>query len=146
MSALSTPSQKRSSRATASCAAAPGAAAGAAWVAAELARLKPAVVLNATAFSARLDGGRSPLEAAAAPILQLILGGTAEEAWQASSRGLSQADLAMQVVLPELDGRLLTTAISFKTPQETIPGVEAARVLHRPHPAGIALAARRAAQ
>jgi len=119
--------------------------AGAAWVAAELTHLRPAVVLNATAFSARLDGGRSPLEAADAPILQLVLGGNPEDAWQASSRGLSQADLAMQVVLPELDGRLLTTVVSFKTPQETIAGLEAPRVLHRPHGAGIALAARRAA-
>ena len=31
-----------------------------------------------------------------------------------SQRGLSPADLAMNVVLPELDGRLLTRAISFK--------------------------------
>ena len=119
--------------------------AAAAWIADELARLRPAVVLNATAFSARLDGGPSPLEAAGAPILQLILAGSPEPAWQASSRGLSQADLAMQVVLPELDGRLLTTAISFKTTQETIDALETPRVLHRPHAPGIALAARRAA-
>ncbi len=48
------------------------------------------------------DDAGSPLDAADAPVLQLILAGAAREAWQASTRGLSQTDLAMQVVLPEL--------------------------------------------
>ncbi|MDP3364881.1 MAG: cobaltochelatase subunit CobN, partial [Pseudomonas sp.] len=34
--------------------------------------------------------------------------------WQASTQGLGSRDLAMHVVLPELDGRLIGTAISFK--------------------------------
>ena len=34
--------------------------------------------------------------------------------WQASAQGLGARDLAMHVVLPELDGRLIGTAISFK--------------------------------
>ena len=56
---------------------------------------------------------------------------TSRAAWSASTRGLTPADLAMQVVLPELDGRLLTTAISFKT------GV-GGRTVHAPEPDGIA--------
>ena len=100
---------------------------------------KPAVVLNLTGFSARLGDAPSPLEAAGVPVLQLVQAGTSRAAWQASSRGLSQADLAMQVVLPETDGRLLTTAVSFKERDET--GL--ARLV--PDPDGIALAADRAA-
>ena len=42
-------------------------------------------------------------------------------AWADSPRGLSPADLAMNVVLPELDGRLLTRAISFKAEAPTDP-------------------------
>ncbi len=80
----------------------------------------------------------SPLDAADAPVLQLILAGTARSAWQASTRGLTPADLAMQVVLPELDGRLLTTAISFKAERD-------GRTVHAPDQDGIALAADRAA-
>ena len=100
---------------------------------------KPAVVLNLTGFSARLGDAPSPLEAAGVPVLQLVQAGTSRAAWAASSRGLSQADLAMQVVLPETDGRLLTTAVSFKERDET------GRARLVPDADGIALAADRAA-
>ncbi|HEX3348928.1 MAG TPA: cobaltochelatase subunit CobN, partial [Acetobacteraceae bacterium] len=113
--------------------------------AASLRDWRPAVVLNATAFSARADDRGSPLDAAAVPVLQLLLSGSTREEWAESSRGASQSDLAMQVVLPELDGRLLTTAISFKAEDETVRELEFARVVHRPDPDGIVLAADRAA-
>jgi cobaltochelatase CobN len=107
---------------------------------------RPAVVLNATAFSARGDGAKpSPLDAAGVPVLQLVLSGSTREAWRAASRGLSPTDLAMHVVLPELDGRLLTTTISFKAEQAPFPGLEFAFRAHCPDAAGIALAADRAA-
>ena len=115
------------------------------FVAATLAKRRPAVVLNATGFAARQGDRPSPLEAADAPVLQLLLSGARREAWEASSRGLSQADLAMQVVLPELDGRLLTTAIAFKAEEDPVPGLDHARTLLRPDADGIALAADRAA-
>jgi cobaltochelatase CobN len=117
----------------------------AAFVTEALRAWRPAVVLNATGFSARQDGGGSPLDAAGAPVLQLILAGATEAAWRASTRGLSPADMAMQIVLPELDGRLSTSAIAFKTPDEPVEGLEYARAIHRPDPAQIALAADRAA-
>ncbi|MBW4022793.1 MAG: cobaltochelatase subunit CobN [Proteobacteria bacterium] len=100
---------------------------------------KPSVVLNLTGFAARLGDAPSPLEAAGVPILQLVQAGTSRAAWAQSSRGLSQADLAMQVVLPETDGRLLTTAVSFKERD----GTGLARLV--PDAEGIALAADRAA-
>ncbi len=114
------------------------------FVASALRDWSPSIVLNATAFSARLDDAPSPLEAAGAPILQLVLAGSMQDAWQSSSRGLSQSDLAMQVALPELDGRLLTTAISFKAEQSEVTGLEFARVAHQPAKDGIAAAARSA--
>ena len=101
-------------------------------------------MLNATAFSARLDDAPSPLEAAGVPVLQVVFAGSSREAWEESPRGLSQADLAMQVVLPELDGRLLTTAISFKAEESEVAGLEFARVAHQPAADGIAAAARSA--
>ena len=104
----------------------------AAFVSDGMRRWNPSVVLNATGFSARQDGLPSPLEAADAPVLQLVLAGTARAAWQASTRGLSQTDLAMQVVLPELDGRLLTTAIAFKAEAARVAGLDFARTTFRP--------------
>ena len=111
------------------------------FVAATLRDWAPSVVLNATAFSARLDNAPSPLEATGVPILQVVFAGSSREAWQDSARGLSQSDLAMQVVLPEIDGRLLTTAISFKAEETDVPGLEFARVAHQPSEEGIAAAA-----
>ncbi|KXV35332.1 cobalamin biosynthesis protein CobN [Gluconobacter thailandicus] len=98
-----------------------------------LAQTRPDIILNATFFSARGEAGASPLDQADAPVLQVLQPGSTHQAWQESGRGLSQSDLAMQVVLPELDGRLSAGPISFKS--ETIPG-NAAR--HHPYPAGIA--------
>lgn len=119
---------------------------GADFVAATLREWRPSVVLNATGFSARRDtAAASPLDAAEAPVLQVVLAGSAREAWEGSARGLSQSDLAMQVVLPEFDGRLLTMAISFKADEEAMPELGFTRRVHRPDPSGIALAAERAA-
>src|SRR5512144_1067391 len=114
------------------------------FVAETLRAWAPRVVLNATAFSARLDDAPSPLEAAGTPILQVVFAGSSREAWRDSPRGLSQSDLAMQVVLPELDGRLLTTAISFKAEESEVAGLEFARVAHQPCLEGIAATARNA--
>ena len=79
------------------------------------------VVLNATAFSARLDGGEgTALDALDAPVLQVVLAGVGLDAWRASPRGLGPADLAMHVALPEIDGRILT-------PRDLLQGGEPAR-------------------
>ncbi|HTI00209.1 MAG TPA: cobaltochelatase subunit CobN, partial [Acidisoma sp.] len=110
----------------------------AAFVADWLFAWKPSVILNCTGFSARLGDAPSPLEAANCPILQCVQAGSPRAAWDVSTRGLSQADLAMQVVLPEADGRLLTTVISFKERDE------AGRASLTPYAPGIALAASRA--
>lgn len=48
------------------------------------------------------------------PVLQAVLCTSSEADWQASSAGLTPRDTAMNVVLPEFDGRINTVAISFK--------------------------------
>lgn len=93
---------------------------------------RPDVILNSTAFSARLDDGTTVLDRADCPVLQVMLATSSRDAWAGSARGLSATDLAMNVVLPELDGRLITTAISFKAPAEQNPAFEFARLEHRP--------------
>ena len=104
----------------------------------ELTRLieahRPAVILNTTAFSAMREDDTTVLDAADVPVLQVVLSGSTREAWAESGRGLSPADLAMNVVLPELDGRLLTRAISFKAEAPVDPRLEFASVRHRSEP------------
>jgi len=48
------------------------------------------------------------------PVMQLILSTTTEEDWKNTTQGLRGRDIAMQIVLPEMDGRIITRAISFK--------------------------------
>jgi cobaltochelatase CobN len=115
----------------------------------ELARLigtrRPAIILNTTAFSAMRADDTTVLDAADAPVLQVVLSGSTREAWAVSGRGLSPSDLAMNVVLPELDGRLLTRAISFKTEMPADPRLEFAAVCHMPDAGRIDYVARLAA-
>lgn len=48
------------------------------------------------------------------PVLQLILAGSSRQAWQAHAHGLRASDIAMHIALPEVDGRIITRAVSFK--------------------------------
>src|SRR5258708_18329526 len=97
-------------------------------------RRKPAIILNTTAFSAMRDNDTTILDQADVPVLQVVLSGSGRAAWSDSARGLSPSDLAMNVVLPELDGRLLTRAISFKEEMPVDPRLEFASVQHAPDP------------
>jgi cobaltochelatase CobN len=91
------------------------------------------VVLNATAFSARLDAEEgTALDSLDAPVLQVVLAGVDLEAWRASQRGLGPSDLAMHVALPEIDGRILSRAISFKEANPRDAETEFAKIAHRP--------------
>ncbi|MEH3118311.1 MAG: cobaltochelatase subunit CobN [Methylorubrum populi] len=103
---------------------------------------RPDIVLAATAFSARDDAG-FVLDAADCPVLQACTVGAPRAAWSASGRGMNAADLAMQVALPEFDGRLSGFPISFKEEAEAVEGFAGRRAV--PDPAGIAALAERAA-
>ncbi|HEY8130060.1 MAG TPA: cobaltochelatase subunit CobN [Hyphomicrobium sp.] len=86
----------------------------AAWLRYEFGRLSPSVIVNATAFASRDGDGGSPLDTCDCPVLQVALANSSRALWETSQRGLGAADLAMHVVLPELDGRLFAGVISFK--------------------------------
>ncbi len=101
-----------------------------ATVRARIAAARPDVILNATAFSARLDDGGSVLDEAGAPVFQVIFSGASEARWRDDPRGLGAADLAMNVVLPEMDGRLITAAIAFKTEAPHRPDLQFTPLVH----------------
>lgn len=83
-------------------------------------QLNAAAVIATTAFSAGQQADGEPLfDRIGLPVFQAIVATTHREAWLEGQRGLAPSDLAMHVVLPELDGRVLAGAISFKdTPKE----------------------------
>ncbi|MEM6618661.1 MAG: cobaltochelatase subunit CobN, partial [Pseudomonadota bacterium] len=87
----------------------------------------PAVIINCTSFATGtaadpgvgsvIEGPGNPLTGPAAegaPVFQAILSGGDETAWRNGTNGLSARDIAMNVALPEVDGRVLARAISFK--------------------------------
>jgi cobaltochelatase CobN len=87
------------------------------FVRSALARLEPAVIVTTTAFAAAASAGApTPFDDTDVPVLQAVIATTKRAAWTESPRGLGPADLAMHVVLPELDGRILQGAVAFKGP------------------------------
>ncbi|WP_457664125.1 cobaltochelatase subunit CobN [Sinorhizobium medicae] len=105
----------------------------------------PDVVMNATGFAVSAPGAdRRPtvLEANGAPVLQVIFSGSSREAWEASAQGLMARDLGMNVALPEVDGRVLSRAVSFKAASIYDPLVEANIVGHEPLADRVRFAAR----
>jgi cobaltochelatase CobN len=91
----------------------------------------PAVILNTTGFSVAASGGEDPLRADC-PVLQVVFSGGGEDSWRAGTQGLGPRDLAMNVALPEIDGRILTRAVSFKAPLGRDPETEVDLVGYRP--------------
>ncbi len=81
------------------------------------------VLINTTAFAMGeiTPGGSTPagwsvavLEQLNVPVLQAITSGMMQQQWEQSARGLNPLDAAMNVVLPEFDGRIITVPLSFK--------------------------------
>ncbi|MCK9202575.1 MAG: cobaltochelatase subunit CobN, partial [Gallionella sp.] len=81
------------------------------------------VLINTTAFAMGeiTPGGATPagwsvsvLEQLNVPVLQAITSGMMQHQWEQSARGLNPLDAAMNVVLPEFDGRIITVPLSFK--------------------------------
>ncbi|MBE9030208.1 cobaltochelatase subunit CobN [filamentous cyanobacterium LEGE 11480] len=90
------------------------------------------VLLNTTSFSLISPKPLYPATPAAddttelwqqldVPVLQVILSGGGAEQWEAQQRGLSPTDTAMNVALPEVDGRIISRAVSFKAAQGKHP-------------------------
>jgi cobaltochelatase CobN len=80
-------------------------------------------LLNTTSFSMGDVNPGAPtltgwsvetLAALEVPVFQCICSGMTMSQWQSSARGLNPLDTAMNVVIPEFDGRIITVPISFK--------------------------------
>ena len=89
------------------------------------------VVINTTAFAMGeiTPGGPTPagwsvsvLEQLNVPVLQAMTSGMTQEQWETSTRGMNPLDAAMNVVLPEFDGRIITVPLSFKAPAAGMAG------------------------
>ena len=106
------------------------------------------VVLNGTGFAVSTPGKPtvdSPLNATGAPVFQVVFSGGNEKDWRAGARGLSARDIAMNVALPEVDGRILSRAVSFKGEARFDESTQCSLVAYEPVPDRIEFVARLAA-
>ena len=109
----------------------------------------PDVVVNLTGFAVSSPGAeRVPtvLEETGAVVLQAVLASGSQETWATSAQGLSARDLAMNVALPEVDGRVLSRAIAFKAAGEWDGRTQTDIVSHKAAPGRVAFVAELAAR
>ena len=101
------------------------------------------VVISTLSFALGDGGsaaGPSAFERLGVPVLQAITSGMPREAWEVSHRGLTALDTAINVAIPEFDGRIITVPLSFKDRSEEAPG------LYAPHDERVARVAGLAAR
>ncbi|MEG4419666.1 cobaltochelatase subunit CobN [Microcoleus sp. LAD1_D5] len=79
------------------------------------------LLLNTTSFAVSGFSSQEPeqnsLKSLDVPVLQAIFSGGGLEEWETELQGLSPRDVAMNVALPEVDGKIITRAVSFKAVQ-----------------------------
>ena len=96
------------------------------------------VLLNTTSFSlASLDTDTPQVGLWATlnlPVFQVILSGAGKEFWESGWQGLTPRDMAMNVALPEVDGRIITRAISFKAVQTQNSALQTDVLVYEPVP------------
>jgi cobaltochelatase CobN len=114
------------------------------WLGGLMTEIAPDVIVNATSFASSSSGEpRNPgvLERADCPILQVAFAGIEETEWQAAARGLGPRDLAMNVALPEVDGRVFTRAVAFKAAERFDETTQCGIVVPRVAPDRVAFVA-----
>ena len=80
--------------------------------------LRPCDAVITTVLAAGSDDGdegwANPLAELDVPVVQAIAATSPSGVWSASAAGLAPIDVAMQVAIPEFDGRVITVPFSFK--------------------------------
>ena len=96
----------------------------------------PDIIVNTVSFPvytlSSLDnvlphGYAAPFEMIGAPLIQAICCGTTRTVWSESARGLSASEAAMNIALPECDGRVISVPVSFKENHRYVPDLERMR-------------------
>ncbi|MEG4585068.1 cobaltochelatase subunit CobN [Microcoleus sp. MOSTC5] len=86
------------------------------------------LLLNTTSFAISGFSSQEPeqnsLKSLDVPVLQAIFSGGGLQQWETELQGLSPRDVAMNVALPEVDGKIITRAVSFKAVQTWNSGLE----------------------
>jgi cobaltochelatase CobN len=94
------------------------------------------LLLNTTSFSLAKLGNELPglelWKCLDVPVLQVIFSGGTVTQWESGLQGLTPRDTAMNVALPEVDGRIISRAVSFKSVQTWNQALETEVVGYEP--------------
>ena len=105
-----------------------------------LAAFPPSAIFNLTAFAlglADLDDKSNPFAGTDAPVIQLIQSGRSEAQWLADPQGLSSKDMAMYLVMPEVDGRIGGILVGHKADAVWHARTQCPLSAYAPDPGGI---------
>jgi cobaltochelatase CobN len=105
-----------------------------------LAAFPPSAIFNLTAFAlgvADLDEKSNPFAGTDAPVIQLIQSGRSETQWLADPQGLSSKDMAMYLVMPEVDGRIGGILVGHKADAVWHERTQCPLSAYAPDPGGI---------
>lgn len=109
-----------------------------------LAAVAPAAIFNLTGFSLGIDGlddKANPFATTDAPVIQLIQSGRSEAQWASDAQGLSSKDMAMFLVMPEVDGRIGGLIVGHKADAVWHERCQIPLTAYTPDASGIARAA-----
>jgi cobaltochelatase CobN len=108
----------------------------------EMFPVRPDVIISTLSFAqgdvntggiTQAGSNVSSLEAMGVPVIQTMAASVPQASWELSSRGLNPLETAINVAIPEFDGRIVTVPISFKERQSGHDGA-----VYTPHPERIA--------
>ncbi|ODT83454.1 MAG: hypothetical protein ABS76_03575 [Pelagibacterium sp. SCN 64-44] len=108
-----------------------------------LAAFPPTAIFNLTAFAlgvADLDEKSNPFAGTDAPVIQLIQSGRSRAQWLADPQGLSSKDMAMYLVMPEVDGRIGGLLVGHKADAVWHERTQCPLSAYEPEPDGISRA------
>lgn len=98
------------------------------------------VIINTTSFSIKSlsDTEDEPFlfSKINAPVIQAIFASCTKEIWENNLFGLTPTDVAINIALPEIDGRIITTAVSFKSSLGKDAITDSDILNYRTHPEG----------
>lgn len=86
---------------------------------------KPVDIIISTLSFALGDGGAAFVQLNA-PVIQAITASNDRAAWQRNGRGLGPLDTAMNISIPEFDGRIIGVPVSFKEEISALDGQQGA--------------------
>ncbi|MDO6813971.1 cobaltochelatase subunit CobN [Tenacibaculum soleae] len=106
----------------------------------------PQVIINTTGFSVQgfHDTTQSLFDVFNVPVIQAIMGSCNHESWLEGNFGLPPTDIAMNIALPEVDGKIISKVISFKESIEKDTLTDSEVVSYAPHIEGCQFVAKMA--